>query len=229
MRSRVLDPAIVRKLVDGQLSVADTFWFGFVGVSLILNLLTLVLAGPVTALSLSFGAWAGKTFSVFWLLGSGLYTLLIFRAMWRSMVRNKAVNVLSVGGLLLIVAMLGRYGYGLVSIFDPSLPMTRTAVLHEIDAMRLTLPRKIDSGATLMSVHLNGATYEMTVQLQGAGLVSSYVDLMETEIGPQICTTHEALLRSAAVERMETLYLSADGEFRTFLTARDCLSYLDRR
>jgi hypothetical protein len=67
MRSRILSTAIYQKLMVGQLSVADTFWFGFAGVFLILNLLTLVLAGPVTALSLSIGAWAGKTFSVVWL------------------------------------------------------------------------------------------------------------------------------------------------------------------
>jgi hypothetical protein len=68
MRSRFLNTAIFQKLMGGHFSVADTFWFGFVGVSLILNLLTLVLAGPVTTLSLNVGAWAAKIFSVIWLL-----------------------------------------------------------------------------------------------------------------------------------------------------------------
>ncbi|WP_294226602.1 hypothetical protein [uncultured Shimia sp.] len=229
MRSRILSTTVFQKLMGGHLSVADTFWFGFVGVSLTLNLLTLVLAGPVTALSLSFGAWAGKIFSVVWLFGCSAYTVLMFRALWRSMLRHGFVNGLSIAGLLLVVALLGRYGYGLVSVFDPSLPMARGAVLHEIDAMRLTLPRDVGPGATLVSVSLVGTTYEMTVQLQGPGLVATYVDLMDTEIGPEICATHEALLRSAAVDRMETHYISNDGEFRTVLKADDCLQYLDRR
>lgn len=145
------------------------------------------------------------------------------------MLRHGFVNSLSIAGLLLVVALLGRYGYGLVSVFDTSLPMSRGAVLHEIDAMRLTLPRNIEAGATLVAVDLIGTTYKMTVQLQGAGLAARYVDLMETEIGPRICATHEALLRSTAVERMETLYIANDGEFRTVLKADDCRQYLDRR
>ncbi|WP_299428450.1 hypothetical protein [uncultured Shimia sp.] len=229
MRSRVLSTAIFRNLMGGHLSVSDTFWFGFVGVSLILNLLTLVLAGPLTTLSLTVGAWAAKSFSVVWLLGCIAYTLMIFRALWRSMWRHGFVNTLSIAGLLLVVALLGRCGYGLVSVFGTGLPMSRAAVLHEIDAMRLTLPRNIEADATLVAVDLIGTTYEMTVQLQGAGLVGRYVDLMDTEIGPQICATHEALLRSTAVERMETLYIANDGEFRTVLQADDCLRYLDRR
>ncbi|MFY0661405.1 MAG: hypothetical protein JXR15_13000 [Shimia sp.] len=229
MRSRVLSSAIFQKLMGGHLSVSDTFWFGFVGVSLILNLLTLVLAGPLTNLSLSVGAWAAKTFSVAWLLGCIAYTLMICRALWRSMWRHGFINSLSIAGLLLVVGLLGRYGYGLASVLDTSLPMTRAAVLHGIVAMRLTLPRTVETGATLVAVDLIGTTYEMTVQLQGPGLVGRYVDLMDTEIGPQICATHEALLRSMAVERMETLYIANDGEFRTVLKADDCLQYLDRR
>ncbi len=227
MRNTILSSRIFSKLFSGAFSVLDTFWFGFVGVTIALNLCGLVLSGGITNLHLAWGATPAKAVSALWSVGCILYTLLIGRAMWRAMRRTNSVSYVNLAGCLLIVAMVGRYGYGLMSTFDPGLAMSKGAVEQEIEAMRLTLPREIEPGVHVTSVRLYGKTYEMTMTLDGAGLVAHGIDLMETDIGPTLCKSYEGMLRGRAVNRVENVYNTDDGTFVTYIDEKPCLAYLD--
>ena len=209
-----------RKLFSGQLPPLDTFLIGFVGIAVALNLSALWLAWPVTLLSLNYGALAARGVQAIWLIGCILFSLIALRAFSRS--AAQLTLWLRLGGLLLIALTAMHYGYRLVAVFHPGLPMSRFAVEREVEAMRLILPQQIGDGVTLTGVRLNGEIFEMTVEMEGPGLIARRTNMAQTELGPETCHSYRGMLRGKTVSRIENIYRTKDGEFITYLNERDC-------
>ena len=209
-----------RKLFSGQLPPLDTFLIGFVGVAIALNLSALWLAWPVTLLSLNYGAFAARTVQALWLIGCILFSLIALGAFRRS--AAQMMLWLRFGGLLLILLTTVQYSYRLFAVFHPGLPMSRFAVKREVEAMRLILPQQIGEGVTLSGVRLNGEIFEMTVDMEGPGLIARRTNMAETELGAEACRSYRGMLRGRTVSRIENIYRTQDGEFITYLDERDC-------
>lgn len=211
------------RLFAGQLRPLDTFLVGFVGLSIALNLIALVLAWPVTLLSLNHGRLAAQLVSALWLVGCLSFSAFIFRAFTRSATATALIPWLRLAGLCLILAGGGQYLYRLIASFHPDLPMSRFAVNREIEAMRLILPQQIAPDATLTQVRLNGEIFEMVIELTGPGLTARRTNLAQTALGHETCNSYRGMLRGRAVSRIENVYRTDSGDFITYLDERDCL------
>lgn len=216
-----------RKLFSGQYSVAATYWGGFAGFNLLMQVLDVALTPTSLWLYINFDEnLTDLAVAVLPMIGV-IYCAFLARGMYRAMHDDRRPGGWGWIGFSLIIVGVVSYGHNVAVIFTSLLPASERAIRTEISSLKLSLPYEMEPGVILSDVSLRAGVYRYDFKVTGDWYDVEIDMLTETE-HDDTCEDLRGFFRGA-VDRLELVYHSPTATTVMYMDGKACLDSLARK
>ena len=229
-RVKFLWSIFMKKLFNGEYSVAYTYWIGVFGVGALLRIyfgisqkVYLTTISDETARAIEI---ADQVIAVLYVI----YTALMVRALYRAGYNDRTPEFWGWTAIVLTSFSLLINTWLTYALFTPSASYPYFMFEHEIRSMQELLPLTLDDGSAIISISLEDGLFrnEYRIPQRLSELDQAYLGSITVFNDPdlqQTCVDLEGVFRGA-LEKVEFVYQYENATVEVALTEVDCFIYL---